>query len=169
MLQLAEWGPFDLLIGGSPCNDLSMVNPLRKGLFGMQLPNNQSLLINTGENKILVGLSNFKCKGLRFFFYLSLSLYLSCRGHWKALFWVLPHINHVEAKGGRWPSVLLVVWERGLHECQWQGRHLQIPWGNCVWLPVKVSSQFNGREQMALSLILFLPFFSVQSHSYRCS
>lgn len=37
MLQLAEWGPFDLLIGGSPCNDLSMVNPLRKGLFGMEL------------------------------------------------------------------------------------------------------------------------------------
>ncbi|KAJ3586413.1 hypothetical protein NHX12_012811 [Muraenolepis orangiensis] len=31
--QLAEWGPFDMLIGGSPCNDLSMVNPLRKGLF----------------------------------------------------------------------------------------------------------------------------------------
>uniref|UniRef100_A0A3Q2YUF5 PHD-type domain-containing protein n=1 Tax=Hippocampus comes TaxID=109280 RepID=A0A3Q2YUF5_HIPCM len=24
VLQLAEWGPFDLLIGGSPCNDLSM-------------------------------------------------------------------------------------------------------------------------------------------------
>lgn len=34
VLQLAEWGPFDLLIGGSPCNDLSMVNPARKGLFG---------------------------------------------------------------------------------------------------------------------------------------
>lgn len=31
--HLAEWGPFDLLIGGSPCNDLAMVNPLRKGLF----------------------------------------------------------------------------------------------------------------------------------------
>ncbi|XP_061591262.1 uncharacterized protein LOC133456725 isoform X2 [Cololabis saira] len=31
--HLAEWGPFDLLIGGSPCNDLSMVNPNRKGLF----------------------------------------------------------------------------------------------------------------------------------------
>ncbi|XP_041859964.1 DNA (cytosine-5-)-methyltransferase 3 beta, duplicate a isoform X2 [Melanotaenia boesemani] len=31
--HLAEWGPFDLLIGGSPCNDLSMVNPLRKGLY----------------------------------------------------------------------------------------------------------------------------------------
>ncbi|XP_041701755.2 uncharacterized protein LOC121538067 isoform X2 [Coregonus clupeaformis] len=31
--HLAEWGPFDLLIGGSPCNDLSCVNPARKGLF----------------------------------------------------------------------------------------------------------------------------------------
>uniref|UniRef100_A0A8C2X8M8 DNA (cytosine-5-)-methyltransferase n=1 Tax=Cyclopterus lumpus TaxID=8103 RepID=A0A8C2X8M8_CYCLU len=31
--HVAEWGPFDLLIGGSPCNDLSMVNPIRKGLF----------------------------------------------------------------------------------------------------------------------------------------
>uniref|UniRef100_A0A3Q2PPK7 DNA (cytosine-5-)-methyltransferase n=1 Tax=Fundulus heteroclitus TaxID=8078 RepID=A0A3Q2PPK7_FUNHE len=28
-----KWGPFDLLIGGSPCNDLSIVNPLRKGLY----------------------------------------------------------------------------------------------------------------------------------------
>uniref|UniRef100_A0A8C9TCB3 DNA (cytosine-5-)-methyltransferase n=1 Tax=Scleropages formosus TaxID=113540 RepID=A0A8C9TCB3_SCLFO len=31
--HIAEWGPFDLLIGGSPCNDLSMVNPARKGLY----------------------------------------------------------------------------------------------------------------------------------------
>uniref|UniRef100_A0A3P9Q543 DNA (cytosine-5-)-methyltransferase n=1 Tax=Poecilia reticulata TaxID=8081 RepID=A0A3P9Q543_POERE len=30
---LEKWGPFDLLIGGSPCNDLSIVNPLRKGLY----------------------------------------------------------------------------------------------------------------------------------------
>uniref|UniRef100_A0AAQ5YWD6 DNA (cytosine-5-)-methyltransferase n=1 Tax=Amphiprion ocellaris TaxID=80972 RepID=A0AAQ5YWD6_AMPOC len=28
-----QWGPFDLLIGGSPCNDLSIVNPIRKGLY----------------------------------------------------------------------------------------------------------------------------------------
>lgn len=33
-LQLHRWGPFDLLIGGSPCNDLSIVNPIRKGLYG---------------------------------------------------------------------------------------------------------------------------------------
>uniref|UniRef100_A0A4W6EWI1 DNA (cytosine-5-)-methyltransferase n=1 Tax=Lates calcarifer TaxID=8187 RepID=A0A4W6EWI1_LATCA len=31
--HIKEWGPFDLLIGGSPCNDLSIVNPLRKGLY----------------------------------------------------------------------------------------------------------------------------------------
>uniref|UniRef100_A0A8C6SK83 DNA (cytosine-5-)-methyltransferase n=1 Tax=Neogobius melanostomus TaxID=47308 RepID=A0A8C6SK83_9GOBI len=31
--HLDKWGPFDLLIGGSPCNDLSIVNPLRKGLY----------------------------------------------------------------------------------------------------------------------------------------
>ncbi|XP_067097019.1 uncharacterized protein [Osmerus mordax] len=31
--HLKKWGPFDLLIGGSPCNDLSIVNPIRKGLF----------------------------------------------------------------------------------------------------------------------------------------
>jgi len=32
--QIEEWGPFDLVIGGSPCNDLSIVNPARKGLYG---------------------------------------------------------------------------------------------------------------------------------------
>ncbi|PWA29439.1 hypothetical protein CCH79_00017089 [Gambusia affinis] len=32
--NIQEWGPFDLVIAGSPCNDLSIVNPARKGLFG---------------------------------------------------------------------------------------------------------------------------------------
>uniref|UniRef100_A0A665W3F3 DNA (cytosine-5-)-methyltransferase n=1 Tax=Echeneis naucrates TaxID=173247 RepID=A0A665W3F3_ECHNA len=31
--DIERWGPFDLLIGGSPCNDLSIVNPIRKGLY----------------------------------------------------------------------------------------------------------------------------------------
>ncbi|XP_050773667.1 DNA (cytosine-5)-methyltransferase 3B isoform X2 [Gopherus flavomarginatus] len=31
--NIEEWGPFDLVIGGSPCNDLSVVNPARKGLY----------------------------------------------------------------------------------------------------------------------------------------
>ena len=33
-LQVKAWGPFDLVIGGSPCNDLSIVNPARKGIYG---------------------------------------------------------------------------------------------------------------------------------------
>ncbi|NXV75592.1 DNM3B methyltransferase, partial [Atlantisia rogersi] len=32
--NIEEWGPFDLVIGGSPSNDLSLVNPSRKGLYG---------------------------------------------------------------------------------------------------------------------------------------
>ncbi|KAM6194395.1 DNA (cytosine-5)-methyltransferase 3B isoform 3-T3 [Sarcoramphus papa] len=31
--NIEEWGPFDLVIGGSPSNDLSLVNPARKGLY----------------------------------------------------------------------------------------------------------------------------------------
>lgn len=31
--QIREWGPFHLVIGGSPCNDLSIVNPARKGIY----------------------------------------------------------------------------------------------------------------------------------------
>lgn len=31
--HMQKWCRFDLLIGGSPNNDLSIVNPLRKGLF----------------------------------------------------------------------------------------------------------------------------------------
>ncbi|XP_062444935.1 DNA (cytosine-5)-methyltransferase 3B [Rhea pennata] len=31
--NIEEWGPFDLVIGGSPCNDISIVNPARKGLY----------------------------------------------------------------------------------------------------------------------------------------
>jgi len=34
-----DWGPFDLVIGGSPCNDLSIVNPARKGIYGMDKVN----------------------------------------------------------------------------------------------------------------------------------
>uniref|UniRef100_UPI00358F6A83 DNA (cytosine-5)-methyltransferase 3A-like isoform X2 n=1 Tax=Myxine glutinosa TaxID=7769 RepID=UPI00358F6A83 len=31
--HLLTYGPFDLVIGGSPCSDLSIVNPARKGLY----------------------------------------------------------------------------------------------------------------------------------------
>ncbi|NXG67385.1 DNM3B methyltransferase, partial [Hemiprocne comata] len=32
--NIEEWGPFDLVIGGSSCDDLSLVNPARKALYG---------------------------------------------------------------------------------------------------------------------------------------
>jgi site-specific DNA-cytosine methylase len=32
--HLQKLGNIDLLIGGSPCNELSLVNPARKGLYG---------------------------------------------------------------------------------------------------------------------------------------
>jgi len=34
VIQVKAWGPFDLVMGGSPCNDLSIVNPARKGIYG---------------------------------------------------------------------------------------------------------------------------------------
>ena len=34
-LQLASFAPVDLLFGGSPCNEISIANPARKGLEGM--------------------------------------------------------------------------------------------------------------------------------------
>lgn len=33
--KIQEIAPIDLLIGGSPCNDLSLVNPARLGLHGI--------------------------------------------------------------------------------------------------------------------------------------
>ena len=35
-MQVRSWGPFDLVFGGSPCNDLSIVNPARKGIYGQR-------------------------------------------------------------------------------------------------------------------------------------
>lgn len=42
MEKIKEMAPIDLLIGGSPCNDLSLVNPARLGLHGTI--NNQCIL-----------------------------------------------------------------------------------------------------------------------------
>lgn len=32
--KIKEMAPIDLLIGGSPCNDLGLANPARLGLYG---------------------------------------------------------------------------------------------------------------------------------------
>lgn len=93
--------------------------------FHLSLTSSNPLLLGISKNRHVSG---FCTQNVELF--LVVSSCLSCRGHWKALLWVLPHINFVKTKG-RWrPSVLLVVWERGLHECQRQVRYLQISWGS---------------------------------------
>ena len=32
--QIEQLGPFDFVFGGSPCNDLSIANPVRRGIYG---------------------------------------------------------------------------------------------------------------------------------------
>ena len=40
-------GPFDLVMGGSPCNDLSGANPRRRGLYGKGICYPDSLRLST--------------------------------------------------------------------------------------------------------------------------
>ena len=35
--KMEELGPFDFVFGGSPCNDLSIANPVRRGIYGKEL------------------------------------------------------------------------------------------------------------------------------------
>jgi len=34
VFEVEELGPFDFVFGGSPCNDLSIANPVRRGICG---------------------------------------------------------------------------------------------------------------------------------------
>lgn len=35
--KMEDLGPFDFVFGGSPCNDLSIANPVRRGIYGKEL------------------------------------------------------------------------------------------------------------------------------------
>ncbi|KAK7070847.1 DNA (cytosine-5)-methyltransferase 3A, partial [Halocaridina rubra] len=71
--KLENMCPIDLLIGGSPCNELSYVNPLRKGLYDTS---------GTG------------C--LFFFFYKALTLLqVLNRAKGVHLFWLFENVNHM--------------------------------------------------------------------------
>ena len=45
--KLSALGRIDLLLGGSPCDDLSMENPARKGLYGKYVMFWVSIMHNT--------------------------------------------------------------------------------------------------------------------------
>lgn len=130
--QLAEWGPFDLLIGGSPCNDLSMVNPLRKGLFGTQLN-------HTAENTFAVCLSTFfthkNCclcpaegTGRLFFeFYRILTMLRPKEGDNRPFFWLFENVVFMSANDKSDICRFLEVWLQ-----HWIAVHVTI-WAVFIW------------------------------------
>lgn len=103
-LQIHEWGPFDLVIGGSPCNDLSIVNPARKGLYGRFAV--FALLFRIQILPSMISMCTSPC---------SLS---PRRGHGPPFLWVLQAAPRGSAEGGGWPAFLLALWKRGGHGCQ---------------------------------------------------
>lgn len=48
--KLMALGRIDLLLGGSPCTELSLANPVRKGLFGMYMSMYVISLVSILEN-----------------------------------------------------------------------------------------------------------------------
>lgn len=114
VFQLDAGGPFDLLIGGSPCNDLSIVNPIRKGLYGTFM--------------FSVWMWRFLAKSLFIFFFSAFAL-LSDRGHGQTVLWVLPHPPAAETQRGRSQTLLLALRERGLHEHARQSQYFPLSWG----------------------------------------
>ncbi|CAB1329466.1 unnamed protein product, partial [Coregonus sp. 'balchen'] len=56
--NIEEWGPFDLVIGGSPCNDLSIVNPARKGLYAKPKEGEDRPFFWMFENVVAMGVND---------------------------------------------------------------------------------------------------------------
>lgn len=114
------------MIGGSPCNDLSIVNPARKGLYGKELKNKigTELLTRSTRN---ISLWMLKIRSAEHHW--RLSHLFSRRGNWPVVFRVLPPAAWGSTKAGRRSAVLLVVWECGRYGSQWQTGHLPLSRG----------------------------------------
>lgn len=95
-MQIQEWGPFDLVIGGSPCNDLSIVNPARKGLYGRCLLAGLGLAPNTGPPPLTPALLALSCPegtGRLFFeFYRLLHEARPKEGDDRPFFWLFENV-----------------------------------------------------------------------------
>ncbi|XP_054052201.1 DNA (cytosine-5)-methyltransferase 3A isoform X1 [Rissa tridactyla] len=94
--HIQEWGPFDLVIGGSPCNDLSIVNPARKGLYGRCLLAGLGLAPNTGPPPLTPALLALSCPegtGRLFFeFYRLLHEARPKEGDDRPFFWLFENV-----------------------------------------------------------------------------
>ncbi|NXV52711.1 DNM3B methyltransferase, partial [Uria aalge] len=88
--NIEEWGPFDLVIGGSPCNDLSLVNPARKGLYG---PPNLCPLCHSWSQPAAPVLSLLEGTGRLFFeFYHLLNYARPKAGEERPFFWMFENV-----------------------------------------------------------------------------
>uniref|UniRef100_A0A8C5TPV8 DNA methyltransferase 3 beta n=1 Tax=Malurus cyaneus samueli TaxID=2593467 RepID=A0A8C5TPV8_9PASS len=100
--HIEEWGPFDLVIGGSPCDDLSVVNPTRKALFGKAALPRSGLCVlgcswgteppDTGPN-LLLGFFHAEGTGRLFFeFYHLLNYARPKAGEERPFFWMFENV-----------------------------------------------------------------------------
>ncbi|NXC00893.1 DNM3B methyltransferase, partial [Orthonyx spaldingii] len=88
--NIEEWGPFDLVIGGSPCDDLSLVNPTRKALFAR--PPSPTPCAPAGPN-LLLGFFPAEGTGRLFFeFYHLLNYARPKAGEERPFFWMFENV-----------------------------------------------------------------------------
>ncbi|NXT34935.1 DNM3B methyltransferase, partial [Pelecanoides urinatrix] len=91
--NIEEWGPFDLVIGGSPCNDLSLVNPARKGLYGQPGPPDPCPPCRSGSQPAALALSLLEGTGRLFFeFYHLLNYARPKAGEERPFFWMFENV-----------------------------------------------------------------------------
>ncbi|XP_062361273.1 DNA (cytosine-5)-methyltransferase 3B isoform X3 [Cinclus cinclus] len=86
--NIEEWGPFDLVIGGSPCDNVSLVNPTRKALFGPPALHPVPQLVPTSARYFLV-----EGTGRLFFeFYHLLNYARPKAGEERPFFWMFENV-----------------------------------------------------------------------------
>ncbi|XP_066054791.1 DNA (cytosine-5)-methyltransferase 3B isoform X2 [Chamaea fasciata] len=91
--NIEEWGPFDLVIGGSPCDDVSLVNPTRKALFGRAARSpSPTPCVPAGPN-LLLGFFLAEGTGRLFFeFYHLLNYARPKAGEERPFFWMFENV-----------------------------------------------------------------------------
>ncbi|NXC23527.1 DNM3B methyltransferase, partial [Campylorhamphus procurvoides] len=93
--HIEEWGPFDLVIGGTPCDDLSLVNPTRKALFverAARSPQPHTHDASAGPNLLLCFFPTEGSGRLFFEFYHLLNYARPKEGEERPFFWMFENV-----------------------------------------------------------------------------
>ncbi|NXF11180.1 DNM3B methyltransferase, partial [Smithornis capensis] len=90
--NIEEWGPFDLVIGGSPCDDLSLVNPTRKALFGKAALPLLGWVLRSDPNLLLYFFPAEGTGRLFFEFYHLLNYARPKEGEERPFFWMFENV-----------------------------------------------------------------------------